>query len=270
MRNVLMKGILLFAVVFTFSTQADINSFKPIVNKPAAHKPDLSINNAVVPVPKLEKDFYNWYLRHEKVKSQIKKQPVDVVFIGDSITHMFGGLPKSEIINGGETWDKYYGNLNVVNMGFGWDRTQNVLWRLNNGEFEGINPKVAVLLIGTNNLAGTKNARANTPAEIAAGIEAICETIHSKAPECKIILLGVLPRSPEKFVKSIRQINKLISELDNKDYITFVNFGSKISDKKGLPIKDYMLDDGVHPNEKGYQVWAESIDPILKKLLQTE
>jgi lysophospholipase L1-like esterase len=228
---------------------------------------NIYVNTAILPSPKLEDDFYNWYDRHEQVKELIKKQPVDIVFIGDSITHMFGGLPLSTIVHGGAVWDKYYGDLNVVNMGFGWDRTQNVIWRLENGELEGIQPKVAVVLIGTNNLTGTKNAKENTPIEISEGIEKICTIIHTKCPHCKILLLGVLPRSPEKFVIPIRKINKQISHLNKKEYITFINFGNKISDKNGLPKKEYMFEDGVHPNEKGYKIWAESINAQLKKML---
>ncbi len=239
--------------------------------KPALQAPTgataVSGNTAIIPVPKLENDFYDWYERHEQVKTLIKKQPVDVVFIGDSITHMFGGAPRSNIVHGGEVWDAHYGGLNVVNMGFGWDRTQNVLWRLDNGEFEGIQPKVAVVLIGTNNLTGTENARENTPAEIAEGVERICETIHAKAPKCGILLLGVLPRSPERFIKPIREINRRIARLDGKDYITFMDIGRKIADDRGLPLKEYMFEDGVHPNENGYRVWAESMDSTLKKLL---
>ena len=239
--------------------------------KPAVQAPTgataVSGNTAVIPVPKLENDFYNWYERHEQVRKLIAKQPVDLVFIGDSITHMFGGAPRSNIVHGDTVWDAHYGGLDVVNMGFGWDRTQNVLWRLEHGELEGIQPKAAVLLIGTNNLTGTGNARENTPAESAEGIERICETIHTKAPKCGIVLLGVLPRSPERFIKPIREINRLISRLDEKDYITFMDIGLKLADDRGLPRKEYMFGDGVHPNENGYRVWAESMDSTLKKLL---
>ncbi len=238
--------------------------------QPSAQARAVSVNTAVIPVPKLENDFYDWYERHEQVKELIRKQPVDLVFIGDSITHMFGGEPRSTIVHGGPVWDARYGGLNVVNMGFGWDRTQNVLWRLEHGEFEGIRPKVTVLLIGTNNLTGTEHARENTPAEIAEGVERICDTIHAKAPKCGIVLLGVLPRSPERFVNPIREINRLISRLDDRDYITFLDIGSKIADERGLPRKEYMHEDGVHPNESGYRVWAESMAPVLNKLLSAQ
>ena len=223
-------------------------------------------NTAVVPVPKLENDFYDWYQRHAQVKEQIKKQPVDLVFIGDSITHMFGGPTPSPVHRGQKVWERFYGARNVVNLGFGWDRTQNVLWRLENGEFEGLHPKVAVLLIGTNNRTGTKNARENTPAEIAEGIEAICKSVHAKAPACQIVLLSVLPRSPSVFVEPIREINRRIVKLESLGYVTFLNLWPAFADQDGLPKKELMADT-VHPNEKGYQVWAETLEPLLVKLL---
>lgn len=223
-------------------------------------------NNALVPVPKLEKDFYDWYKRHEKVKETIKSNPVDLVFIGDSITHMFGGKPQSEKPFGESVWKKYYDHRNAVNMGFGWDRTQNVLWRLNNGEFEGIKPKVVVILIGTNNLTGTKNARTNKPQEIFEGISAVCETIHHKSPKSKIILLEVLPRSPQKFVKPIQEINKLIASLDKLEYVNVLNIYKEMAQDDGLPKKGIMRD-SVHPSLDGYKVWARTLEPLLSQLL---
>lgn len=226
----------------------------------------MSANSAVIAVQKLEPDFYDWYQRHKEVVELISKKQVDLIFIGDSITHMFGGLPKSQIARGSSTWETYYGHRNAINMGFGWDRTQNVLWRLENGELEGITPKVAVVLIGTNNRTGTQNARQNTPAEIAEGVSAICTTIHKKVPKCKVLLLGVLPRSPEHFVKPIEEINKLLAPLEKEDYITFLNMRDQFGDKEGLPKKE-LMHDGVHPNAAGYHVWAETMEPVLSKLL---
>jgi lysophospholipase L1-like esterase len=235
----------------------------------ASQSGDVSANTAVIAVQKLEPDFYDWYQRHKEVVELINQRQVDLIFIGDSITHMFGGLPKSPIARGSRTWDKYYGHRNAINMGFGWDRTQNVLWRLEHGELEGIAPKVAVLLIGTNNRTGTQNARQNTPAEIAAGVSAICTTIHKKAPKCQILLLGVLPRSPRHFVKPIEEINKRLAPLKTEAYITFLNMRDQFGDKEGLPKKE-LMHDGVHPNAAGYRVWAKTMEPVLSKLLNDQ
>ncbi len=223
-------------------------------------------NTAVIPVPKLENDFYDWYQRHEQVKAQIKRHPADVVFIGDSITHMFGGQPPSPVHRGSNVWERYYGKRSVVNLGFGWDRTQNVLWRLDNGEFEGLKPKAVVLLIGTNNRTGTKNARENSPAEIAEGIEAICKSIHAKSPATRIVLLSVLPRSPAHFVEPIREINRRLVKLEALGTVTFLDLWPGFADAEGLPKKELMADT-VHPSAQGYEVWAQALEPVLAKLL---
>ncbi len=223
-------------------------------------------NTALVPVPRLENDFYDWYQRHEQVKALIKQQPVDLVFLGDSITHMFGGPAPAPVYRGQEVWERYYGKRKVINLGFGWDRTQNVLWRLENGEFEGLRPKVVVLLIGTNNRTGTQNARENSPAEIAEGIEAICRSIHAKSAGTRIVLVSVLPRSPEYFVAPIREINRKIVALEALGYVTFLDLWPVFADPEGLPKKELMADT-VHPNAAGYQLWAEALEPLLVKLL---
>ena len=224
-------------------------------------------NTAMVPAPKLEDDFYDWYQRHEAVLNTIEKQPVELVFIGDSITHMFGGAPVSRIARGGDTWERYYGHRHAVNMGFGWDRTQNVLWRIDQGELDGISPKVVVLLIGTNNRSGTQHARQNTPVEIAEGIAAICERIHEKVPSSHILLLGVLPRSPAEHVAPIREINMRIAPLSQEAHITFLDMHDVFAGTDGLPRKGLMLPDGVHPSAAGYALWAQTMEPVLCQLL---
>lgn len=226
-------------------------------------------NNAVIPVPKLEKDFYDWYKRHDKVKDAIKSKPVELVFIGDSITHMFGGKPQSEKPFGEAVWKKYYSHRKAVNMGFGWDRTQNVLWRLDNGEFDDIKPKVVVILIGTNNLAGTKNCRSNKPQEIFEGIKKVCESIHKKSSKSKIILLELLPRSPIKYVKPIQEINKLVASLDKLEHVSVLKIYKEMAEANGLPKKNLMRD-SVHPSVEGYKIWAKTLEPILSKLLNDE
>lgn len=229
--------------------------------------PGAQHNTAVVPVMKLENDFYDWHQRHNDVKELIKKKPVDLIFIGDSITHMFGGEPKSRIARGVPTWNKFYGPRNAVNMGFGWDRTQNMLWRLQHGELDGVSPKVAVVLAGTNNLSGTNNAPTNTPAEIVEGVKAICKTIYSKSPNTKVLVLGVLPRQGGDFSQKVQHINALLLSLQNSQNITVLNMWDKFAQADGQPNMSY-FQDAVHPNAKGYQLWAETMEPTLQKLLK--
>ncbi|MGC4015758.1 MAG: GDSL-type esterase/lipase family protein [Luteolibacter sp.] len=132
-------------------------------------------NNAIVPVSKLENDSYDWFKRHEDVLKAQQGADPQVVFIGDSITHFWGGLPQSPGAKprGPLSWDKVVAGKKALNLGFGWDRTQNVLWRLDHGEFDGLHPERVVINIGTNNFSGTNHARANTPVEVAEGIREI-------------------------------------------------------------------------------------------------
>ena len=117
----------------------------------------------------------------------------EVVLIGDSITHFWGGEPKAAQANGPASWEATFGPYRTLNLGFGWDRIQNVLWRLDHGELDGLHPRVIVLHIGTNNTSDTEHARKNTPAEIAEGIRAILRRLRAKAPQARVVLMAVFP-----------------------------------------------------------------------------
>jgi lysophospholipase L1-like esterase len=225
------------------------------------------INNAIVPVTRLEYDFYNWEERHKEIIDLTKKRDAQLVFIGDSITHIFGGEPKSKIARGNDIWQQYYSKYNPINMGFGWDRTQNVLWRIRNGELDNISPKVIVLMIGTNNFTGTKNARSNTPQEVAVAIKTICESIHKKLPKTQIILLSILPRTKSFYTNRIKKTNELISKLNKLSYINYLNLYDCFLDKNKQLKKD-LMHDKVHPNTKGYKIWAQKMNPLLMKLIK--
>jgi lysophospholipase L1-like esterase len=160
---------------------------KPIVDEQS--------NSAVIPASKLEENGYDWYGRHNEIIKLGKEINPEVVFIGDSITHGWGGQPPTSFKHADEnSMDKVFSGIKTLNLGFGWDRTQNVLWRMDHGELDGIKPRAVVLHIGTNNTSGTQNARQNTPAEIIAGIRACVVRIRAKLPDAKIILMSVFPR----------------------------------------------------------------------------
>lgn len=226
-------------------------------------------NTAVIAAPACEKDFYNWPERHAAVCEAIKAGP-KLVFIGDSITHMWGGTPQSNRQPGDTVWQKYYSPRGAVNMGFGWDRTQQVLWRIENGEFEGIAPRVAVVLIGTNNMVGHA-VRENTDSEIVAGIAAVCSSIRKKSPQTKVLLLGLLPRGADPanpYRARIRSINQELAKLGGQNQITFLDIGSKLLDADGKFLPE-VAPDYLHLSEKGYGIWAEAMEPTLVKLLET-
>jgi lysophospholipase L1-like esterase len=154
-------------------------------------------NTALVPVPKLEEDSYDWYARHAEVMRIKDQLNPEVVLLGDSITHFWGGQPSSGQVNGPASWQAKFGGYRTLNIGFGWDRIQNVLWRLDHGELDGLHPRVIVLHIGTNNTSDTEHARENTPSEIAEGIRAILHRLRAKTPEARIILMAVFPREQQ-------------------------------------------------------------------------
>jgi len=123
---------------------------------------DAAVNTAVVPVPRLEDDCYNWWTRHAEALAAGPRLDPEVVLIGDSITHFWAGEPRApNRLNGPRAWAETFGSRRVLNLGFGWDRTQNALWRLDHGEFDGLHPKLVIVNLGTNNFSATPNARAN-------------------------------------------------------------------------------------------------------------
>ncbi len=171
------------------------------------------MNSAVLPTPKLEDDFYDWWERHAAVLRMKNAIDPEIVLIGDSITHLWGGEPAANLRNGAKAFASVFAPYRVLNLGFGWDRTQNVLWRLDNGEMDGLHPSAVVLHIGTNNTSETPNAQANTSEEIVEGIAAICSRLRSKAPDATIILMKVFPREetpdhPRRV--AIFEINRLL------------------------------------------------------------
>lgn len=206
---------------------------------------------------------YDWEKRHALTSAAVKKAKPQILFIGDSITHFFGGEQfDSYALRGQQTWGEFYAPRNAGNLGFGWDKTENVLWRLQHGAIDDIAPKLIVMMIGTNN-TGTCSAP-----DIASGIEAIVQEFNKRLPQSQILLLGIFPRGekPGPQREKIAEINATIAKLDGKTNVTFLDIGPKFLTPEGLITKDIMPD-FLHPNEKGYRIWAEAIEPTVKKLL---
>jgi len=201
-----------------------------------------------------------WMPRHlqklEEVKSHKNAQ---VIFIGDSITQ---GWEK----DGFNVWNHNYAKYNAIALGFGGDRTENVLWRLQHGEVNGLSPKVAVLMFGTNNTGH----RQEDPKTTAAGIKLNIDELQQRLPNTKILLLAIFPRD-EKPTEQLRKINEDINSIistfaDNKK-VFFLNINKSFLDSNGILSKDIMPD-LLHPNEKGYEIWAKAMEPSLIKLLK--
>ena len=197
-----------------------------------------------------------WNQRHEGFLKRAKQGKVDLLFLGDSITQGWGN---------NAVWQKHYGALNAANFGIGGDTTENVLWRIQNGEIEGIEPKVTVLMIGTNNFG----LEGHKPDDVAKGVATIIQTLRKKLPSTKILLLAIFPRDEKPATESrkrIQKVNEQIATLDDKKSVRFLDLGPKFLSADGSISKEIMPD-FLHLSEKGYQIWADGMDPLLKQLM---
>jgi beta-glucosidase len=198
-----------------------------------------------------------WGPHHKAVNERLKQGNVDLLFIGDSITHSWENAGK-------EIWDTYYAPRKAVNMGFGGDRTQHVLWRLDNSNLEGLSPKLAIIMIGTNN----SNGNDNTAEEIADGIITVCQRLRTKLPKTKILLLAIFPRNagPSAQRQKNAKASRLASKVADGKMIHYLDINSRFLTKDGLLTKDIMPD-YLHPNKAGYKIWAEVIEPKVAELM---
>jgi lysophospholipase L1-like esterase len=233
-----------------------------LATQPAVKSLDPAVNTAVIPVPRLERDSYNWWTRHAAELAMVATTAPDIVLIGDSITHFWSGEPRAHIANGPHAWAETFGSRRVLNLGFGWDRTQNVLWRLDHGEFDGLHPKLIIVNIGTNNFSATPNARANTPDEVVAGILAIRERLRQKSPASHVLIMGVLPRGhkPDNaFRAPISTLNAILARtLVHQPDTTFLDIGTRFLGPDGSMAAE-LMPDGTHPSESGYAIWGRAL-----------
>ena len=212
-------------------------------------------HSAITPVDRAQE---GWQARHEAMNTRVAHGNVDLLFIGDSITQGWEGSGKA-------VWDEYYGSRNAVNLGIGGDRTQHVLWRLDHGNIDGISPKAAVIMIGTNN----SNGQDNTVAEIADGIRAIVAKLKAELPEMEILLLDIFPRganaNPQR--GKILQVNQIVRKLADRDEkVHYLAIGHHFVEAEGT-ISNAIMPDSLHLSPAGYQIWAEAIDGKLRKLM---
>jgi lysophospholipase L1-like esterase len=208
-----------------------------------------------------------WLNRFDEINRRIEQGSIDLLFVGDSITHFWEGTiyPKDSEPHGtaGQVvWDEYYSQRNAANIGIGGDKIEHILWRLDHGNIDGISPKLIVLLAGTN------NAEDNTAAEIADGIVAIIDKLQLKLPDSKILLLSIFPRGEHP--NDLRTILANASEtaaarIADRDKVLYMDIAANFLSNDGILSPDIMPD-ALHPNEQGYRIWAESIEPIVSEL----
>jgi beta-glucosidase len=213
---------------------------------------DAPKHDAVTPAPR----DGNWMQRHESFNRRVKQGQADLLFIGDSITQGWEGAGK-------KTWDEFYSKRNAVNLGIGGDRTQHVLWRLDHGNIESISPKLAVLMIGTNNSGN------NTSEQIAEGVAAIVKKLRDRLPKTKVLILAIFPRGADEndARRKVNQgANEQIAKLADGEMVHFLDIGPTfLEDDKTLSKE--IMPDLLHLSEKGYRIWAEAIEPKVAELL---
>jgi len=248
--------LLFLSAGFTLPTQAQTTT-----TVPTSVTAD---NDASQPAPKVGNARF--FELHDSFLARTKEGPVGLLFLGDSITYGWRKAP--------HIWEQYYGPYQPANFGIGGDRTQHILWRIEQGELDGISPKVVVLMIGTNNTGG------NTTAEIAAASRKIVAMIQGKLPETKILLLGIFPRGPrwgrtgnpdswEEKMAIIRAVNEDLARLDDGQRVRYLNITRAFLGNDGS-IPDIIMPDQLHPNAAGYQLWAEAMQPLLQEMMTAD
>jgi lysophospholipase L1-like esterase len=193
--------------------------------------------------------------RHAEFLDRIEQGPADLLFLGDSITDYWR-------TQAAKLFEASYGKYRPANFGVGGDKTQNVIWRITHGELEGINPRVVVLMIGTNNLAGAADDR------IAAGIRKIVSILREKLPTSKVLLLGILPRGAADDPRRgrVANVNRMIAGLDDHGaHVRYLDMGPRFVQGDGS-ISPSVMADYLHPTENGYQIWADTMRPVLESL----
>ncbi|MDF1811771.1 MAG: platelet-activating factor acetylhydrolase IB subunit [Verrucomicrobiales bacterium] len=208
--------------------------------------------------------------QHEEFNEISARGVAPLVFLGDSITAGWNG-------RGLEVWEKYWAPLDAANFGIGGDRTEHILWRLQNGNYEGLKPKLTVLMIGTNNTGHQGRAMkehkgavyTSTAEETAKGVEEIIKTLREKQPQMKILLLAIFPRGADNsdpMRKQNQATNQLISKLADNEHVYFLDINKAFLEEDGTLSKEIMPD-LLHPNAAGYEIWAKEIKAKVDELM---
>lgn len=219
-------------------------------------------NSAVIPDHHLDRK--GWTERHNQILEKVKSSDPKLIMIGNSITHSLDE-PDRKIF-----WDQYLNELDAVNLGISGDRTENVIWRLQNGAIDGIHPKVATLLIGTNNTDGNNYLEISTPEELSEGIWEICRIIREKLPETEIVLLGILPYGykPNHRDETNKATNRITAKFPEKDSkIHYYDLGYLFLKENGT-VDGKLMPDYLHPNVEGHKLLIEALVPVISNLMK--
>ncbi|MCK6488941.1 MAG: GDSL-type esterase/lipase family protein, partial [Planctomycetes bacterium] len=217
-------------------------------------------NPALQPVPGFEKDFYDWPARHAAKVAAARARRWPLLLVGDSITHIFEGDPGWGQSGGAPLWGPAFRGQ-ALNLGCGYDRTQNVLWRLADGELDGQRPDCAVVMIGTNNLGSNGSVPACTPAQTAEGVEAVCELVRGRGQAAQVLLMAILPRggAADPLRAAVAETNRLLARLPSgRPWLRLLDIGGAFLDPDG-GIPRHLMADGVHPTTDGYRLWMAAL-----------
>jgi lysophospholipase L1-like esterase len=205
----------------------------------------------------------NSHVAHQQLLAKAKSGRIDVYFVGDSITRRWGALDYPDFL---AHWNETFHGWNAGNFGWGGDRTENILWRLDNGELDGVDPKVIVIQAGANNV-GREPGDGAKVADVTRGLAAIIEACRKRAPAATIVLTAIFPRNDNPAVMpTIAAINANLAKMADGRSVLFLDVNPKLADPSGT-LFDGMTVDGLHPSFKGYEVWAAGLRPILTELL---
>jgi lysophospholipase L1-like esterase len=190
---------------------------------------------------------------HNRHVDRARQGHIDLLFVGDSITYGWDE----------EIWKRHYDPRNAAHFGIPGDKTQQILWRIQNGELDGIRPKVVVLMVGTNNLT------VNTVDEIDLGVAAIVHEVRHRLPDTRTLLLGIFPRGPQPDAirEKLRAVNVRIARLDDGSHVRFLDIGRAFVNDDGT-ISPQIMPDYIHLTRQGYRLWAEAMEPTLRPMLE--
>lgn len=235
------------AVLLANPAQAELSPLLPATLKPESQHRDANA--------------YDWDRRHETVLVRNQAINPELVFIGDSITHFWGGEPNERKGRGEDSWKAMVGSHVASNLGFGFDYIDNAYYRVQHGELDGITPRVIVVLLGTNNLGHRKDS-AETCAE---NMRAFLALVRRKSPKAKLLLLGILPRGDAQLNSVIAATNRLYSQMADDKHTWFADLTETFL-PVGHTVSKELMPDGVHPSAKGYQLLGARIKAELEKM----
>ena len=205
----------------------------------------------------------NSMLAHRQLLAKRTQGRIDVYFVGNSITRRWGATDYPELL---ANWKANFFGWNAADFGWGGDKIQNMLWRLEQGELDGVNPKVIVILAGTNNVGNAPGGDEKV-ADIVRGLRALVDACRRRAPNATIILTGIFPRNDNMAViPEITRINAALSRFADGRTIRYININDKLADQDGA-LFEGMMGDKLHPTVKGYQIWADALKPLFTELL---